>query len=1052
MSQSASGSPSDRHGLDRDDLLIDLAKQRVLREGDFEQASRVVAHAATEILGVDRAGIWLYADRQQAIRSTALYDDRERGFIDNATVRREDYPSYFAALEEERVITADDVSTDPRMSELWEGYWKPNGVSASLDAPIRVGDVTVGVVCLEQRGHHDRWTHDDVHRASTIADLIAIAYEVSERRKIEVELSTTALLQRTVTQISARFVSLTPEETDDAIELALKQLSEAVDVDGGFVLRYSDDLTTIIDVIDWSQASQPKLAAVKGMSTAAFDWWIERVRRRDNIVIEDFQSLATDAGAERKLAEMMNIGALAAVPMVSGLQLVGLLGFTSARPRAWSEISVGLFRVCGEVVAGALERKRVEAELRESEQRYRHLFERNLAGVFRSTPDGTVVEANDACATILGYETPEELMAVDAGAAYRDAEQREDLIRRLEQQGTLWNVELPLRRRDGAEIWIIENVSLVTGRDGKRYVEGAMFDITEMKRADDALRESEERYRLLFERNPAGVFRATGEGEIRDCNQACARILGFASPSELKRRNIVDLFVDRRDLEADIATLRGSGEIVNTEAELRRSDGSSIWVLLNVVKRSDPSGHTVLEGGLVDITLRKEAEAQIEYQAYHDALTGLPNRNLLRDRLQIALAAARRNNLRVALMFLDLDEFKLVNDTLGHTIGDQLLQRIAKRIEHAIREGDTVARMGGDEFTVLLAGIESDKAAVLVAEKLIEEVAEPLELEGHLLFPTVSIGIALYPGDGRDGESLLRQADIAMYRAKEAGRNNYQLATPAMNEQAIARLNLERHLRIALERGEFELYYQPQVDAVSRRITGVEALIRWNHPEQGLLSPAAFIPVAEETRLIVPMAEWVLVESCRTARQLAELHPDPISVSLNLSARVFRQSNLVRTIRRVIGESGIDPNLIELEITESVAMQSTDWTLDTMNQLKSLGIRLAIDDFGTGYSSLNYLKQFPIDRLKIDQSFVRDVETSESDAAIVEAIIAMAGSLRVDTIAEGVEQEAQRDFLLERGCREMQGFLFSKPVPLDELKRLLDNPPAALTGPADPAI
>jgi diguanylate cyclase (GGDEF)-like protein/PAS domain S-box-containing protein len=1037
MTERPAGNVGGGWALDREELLIDLAKQRVLRDGDFLQAARVVAHAATAILGADRAGVWLFDATRSTITSKALFDDRDDGFIESASIARDQAPAYFAALENERAITANDVERDSRTSELWDRYWKPAGVVATLDAPIRVGDGIVGVICVERRDGSREWSSDDVHRAATIADLAAIAYEVAERRKAEVELATTALLQRTVTQISARFVSLTPEETEQAIEQALEQLGEAVGADGGFVLRYSEDLGTIADVIEWSARDNGKIKAVRGMATDAFQWWMTKVRERETIVVEDMLSPGFDAGAERKLAEMMDIRSLAAVPMVSGSRLIGLLSLASSKPRTWSDISVGLFRVCGEVVAGALERKRVEAALRDSERRFRHLFERNLAGVFRCTIDGRVIECNDACAKIFGFESPEELMAVSANAVYRDADVRRDLIARLEEHGTLWNVELPLRRRDGREIWVIENASIVAGADGTRYIEGAMFDATEMKRAQEAMLASEERYRLLFERNPAGVFRATGDGEIVDCNGACVRILGFDTQEELKKHTLVDLFVDPRELESDIEALREKGIIVNKEIELRRRDGSTIWVLANVVKRRDEAGRRFIEGGLVDITKRREAEALIEYQAYHDSLTGLPNRNLLKDRLQVALAGAKRNGSRVALLYLDLDEFKLVNDTLGHTVGDELLQRIAKRIENAIREDDTVARMGGDEFTVIASGIESDKAAVMVAEKLLEEVGQPLDLEGHLLFPTASIGIALFPADGADGEALLRQADIAMYRAKEAGRNNYQLATAEMNERAVARLTLERHLRVALERRELELYYQPQIDVVSGRITGVEALIRWNHPDQGLLSPAAFIPVAEETRLIVPIGEWVIREASLTARRLSDLGNASIRVSLNLSARFFRQSNLVNTIRGIIRSSGVDPSLMEFEITESVAMQSTDWTLDTLRKLKSLGVSLAIDDFGTGYSSLNYLKQFPIDRLKIDQSFVRDVDVSESDAAIVSAIIAMARSLRIETIAEGVEQESQRDFLLERGCREMQGFLFARPLPLKDLEALL---------------
>lgn len=435
----------------------------------------------------------------------------------------------------------------------------------------------------------------------------------------------------------------------------------------------------------------------------------------------------------------------------------------------------------------------------------------------------------------------------------------------------------------------------------------------------------------------------------------------------------------------------------------------------------------------------QELLGQMEHQAYHDPLTDLPNRMLFNDRLNMAMAHARRGKEMLAILFFDLDQFKTVNDTLGHAAGDRLLQEVAGRLAGCLRERDTSARMGGDEFTMLLPQLADAEGAAKVARKVLDVLQQPWIINGHEFHITASIGIAIYPNDGEDAETLMKHADIAMYRAKEQGRNNYQLYTPAMNARIMERQAMENSLRHALEREEFTVYYQPQVHTGTGRITGAEALVRWQHPEQGLVYPADFIPLAEETGLIVPIGEWVLRSACAQNKAWQDAGLPPVRVTVNISAYQFRQQNLVETVARALGETGMDPQWLELEITESAAMEDVDFTITVLRELSAMGIQLAIDDFGTGYSSLYYLKRFPIHTLKIDRYFVRDVLNDPEDAALVSTIIVLAQNLRLKVIAEGVETKEQLHFLKEHRCAEMQGYLFSKPVPAGEFETLLNQ-------------
>lgn len=452
----------------------------------------------------------------------------------------------------------------------------------------------------------------------------------------------------------------------------------------------------------------------------------------------------------------------------------------------------------------------------------------------------------------------------------------------------------------------------------------------------------------------------------------------------------------------------------------------------------DKFGNVVLVSGTtLDITARIRAESEIQQLINYDTLTGLPNRSLLHDRLKLAIAQAAREHNLVGVLLLDLDRFKGINETLGHRAGDKLLKTVAKRLSACVRESDTLARLGGDEFVAILIGVSSEDGITTVAKKILALIAEPMYIDGHEIYTSGSIGIAVYPMDGDDGHTLLKHADLAMYQAKELDRNNFQFFSREMNIKVLERMMLETSMRKALEREEFFLVYQPQVDARSGRIIGMEALLRWQHPDLGLLGPDKFIYLAEDNGFIIPIGEWVLRTACKQNKAWQDAGLTPVRVAVNLSGKQFGQQRLDDMIAAVLMDTGLEAQWLEVEITESAIMKNAEHNTTILRKLKEMGIALAIDDFGTGYSSLSYLKHFPITRLKIDRSFVRDITTDPDDAAIAEMIIAMAQTLKLNVIAEGVETRSQMEFLSFHNCVEMQGYLFSRPVPAEEFATLL---------------
>ncbi|MGF6570493.1 PAS domain S-box-containing protein/diguanylate cyclase (GGDEF) domain-containing protein [Paraburkholderia fungorum] len=594
---------------------------------------------------------------------------------------------------------------------------------------------------------------------------------------------------------------------------------------------------------------------------------------------------------------------------------------------------------------------------------------------------------------------------------------------------------------DGVHRTTITSKLPFTDGDGRVIgVLGSYTDITERKRADLALRlqsralDASVNAILITAPSPTGNL-------IEYVNPAFMRITGY-DPAEVIGHDCRVLQRDDREQEG-VALIRqalAANREVSAVVRNYRKDGALFWNQLFIAPVPNAEGMITHHIGVInDVTDLMRYQEQLEYQANYDSLTRLPNRNLLRDRLEHSLIVAQRHHSGVAVVFLDLDGFKNVNDSLGHSVGDRLLAVVAERLARCSRTSDTVARHGGDEFVIVMTDTVDEQSLIAWMERVRASIAEPVWLDGTELYVGCSMGASLFPQDGDDAETLMKKADLAMYRAKDMGRNTFQFYQPEMNASAGARLNLERRLRRALRDNEFLLHYQPQVDIETGQIVGTEALVRWLDPEVGLVPPSSFIPMAEESGLIGPLTEWVLREACRQNKAWQDEGLPSARVSVNLSARVFQQRDIARLVMQVLDETGLEPQYLELELTESAIMRNAEEAVSMLNELHALGIGLAIDDFGTGYSSLSYLKRFPVDRLKIDRSFVSDIGVSGDDETITSAIIALAHSLKLQVIAEGVETSAQLDFLRERACDEMQGFYFAKPLSTDAIAQLMQG-------------
>jgi diguanylate cyclase (GGDEF)-like protein/PAS domain S-box-containing protein len=563
-----------------------------------------------------------------------------------------------------------------------------------------------------------------------------------------------------------------------------------------------------------------------------------------------------------------------------------------------------------------------------------------------------------------------------------------------------------------------------------------------------ALHRTEQKYRDRFESAIVGLYQATPSGRYITANSMLAKILGYDSPSELIAMvtTMQHMYVEPGRREAFVALFQERDTLSSFESQVYRKDGSLIWITENAQVRRDATGQILqFEGSVEDITARRHADATLHYQAFHDPLTGLPNRMLFNDRLQLAIANAHRNNQPLAVIFLDLDRFKNINDTLGHAIGDLLLQTVAQRVAACLRESDTISRWGGDEFTIILPQITESEDATKAAQRILESLRPAFYLDGHELYISGSLGIALYPCQGDDAQTLLKHADAALYHVKEQGRNAYQVYTPEISSKATERLLLENNLHHALERGELVICYQPQVNISTWEVTAMEALVRWQHPSLGTIAPNVFIPLAEDAGLIGAIDEWVIHTACAQYKSWQRLGTAPHRLIVNLSTRRFQQPQLVPTIARILADVAVAPQCLEIEITETTAMQNVDFTTTMLHDLHKMGIHISLDDFGTGYSSLSYLKKFPLHTIKIDQSFIQELPTNSDDVAIARSVIALGQGLNLNVVAEGVETIEQLECLQSLHCDGMQGYLFSEPVPPEAATQFLRTHSRAFT-------
>ncbi|MEW6595370.1 MAG: EAL domain-containing protein [Thermodesulfobacteriota bacterium] len=703
------------------------------------------------------------------------------------------------------------------------------------------------------------------------------------------------------------------------------------------------------------------------------------------------------------------------------------------------ERTVDLARTNEDLVRQIAEKERIEQDLRRSQSNLAKAQQVARLGHWEWLVPRNLMVYSDQAIRIFGMEGEELTYTPEGVLRYIHPEDLE-MVRGameavLQQQGDSFQVEFRIIRPDGKTRHMRSEAELTRDAKGRPLrMFGTVQDISESRKATEELHLAAN----VFESSIEGIVITDPEGTIEKVNRAFTEITGYTE-AEALGQNPRLLKSDRHDQafyaamwQALIREGKWQGEVWN-----RRKNGEVYpqWLTITAI-RDGKRRLTHYAGVFHDMTAIKVHEERLRYQAHHDALTALPNRVLFRERLGLAMGYAQRHETRLALLFLDLDNFKRINDSLGHTVGDLLLKEVAGRLRHCVREKDTVARHGGDEFIVLLEGIEHEDDAVQAAHRITRAIEPPFALQEQQLYLSASIGIAYYPEDGTDHDTLIRNADTAMYRAKEEGRNTFQIFTPSMSQRVSDWLAVENSLRKALERREFFLHYQPKIDLVSGRIVGAEALVRWKNAQGELVSPRDFIPLAEDSGLVVAIGEWVMEQACRDARKWCD-QGFRIQVSVNLSPRQFRQEDLVDVVAATLQKTGLPTECLAFEITESTVMDNEQKALGVLGRFQEMGISLAVDDFGTGYSSLYYLKHLPIDELKIDRRFIRDLPGHEDDCAITAAIISMAKSLKLTVVAEGVEEREQLAFLREHGCEQMQGYLFSPPVPYDELIAML---------------
>jgi diguanylate cyclase (GGDEF)-like protein/PAS domain S-box-containing protein len=832
-----------------------------------------------------------------------------------------------------------------------------------------------------------------------------------------------------LTRVASSFIHRPAHEVDACISAALADIGTFVGVDRVYVFVSREDGAVIENTHEWTKSDVPsEMQVLPAVDPALIPEWMGTLERLEPIYIPRVADQTEAWRDEIELLKPQGVRSVLAVPLADEGRLIGFIGFDLVeRERIWSDDHIAVLSSAAGIISQALARS-------DAEQRFGLAFTNAPLGMVLSAPDGRHIQVNQAYCDLVG-RTEADLIGRPAIDLLHpdDVEALTRTHRRVvagdaEQE----SLEVRMVRPDDVLLWLRLHISGVRGGDGKlRYTVSHAEDITERHRQELELRASEQRYRAVVESSPAVIARFDRDHRLVYLSPAFEQLTGTPVDQMLGHTASIFGVADEGQWKNALDRVFSSRERLDTEWEVPMPAGGVLWFQSRAVPEFGEDGE--VEHVLVmntDITALKRTEAELAHQALHDPLTGLANRALLLDQLARILARRQRVAQAVALLFLDLDRFKVVNDSLGHIAGDQLLVHMAKRLASALRPTDTVARLGGDEFVVLIDDFTDPRDPLVLAERIHRVLKAPVQVDGNEVFTTVSIGIAVANAPDDTAEGLLRDADAAMYLAKARGRDRYEIFDEELRTQATERLQTESHLRRALEMGEIEVYYQPELALDTGVMVGAEALARWHHPVAGLLEAGAFIELAEDSGLILDLGEWVLIEACRQAGEWQRERPDfPLTIRVNLSARQIAQPDLVAQVVAALAGAGIDASSLCLEITETALMSDPAAGLKVLQDLRSLGVELAIDDFGTGYSSLSYLKRFPVDVLKIDRSFVDGLGEDPDDTAIVTAIISLGRALGLRLVAEGVETRSQLDELRRLGCDRAQGFMFARPRP-----------------------
>ncbi len=949
-------------------------------------------------------------------------------------------------------------------SERLYGYRREEVIGRSLEDLLFPPSMRAGVIRTANRWFKERQPIpsseiDLVHKDGSLVsvsssrvvlpggqddlELYSLDVDLSDRKQVEVALAQHETLLEIAALVAARLLKATDPLM--AIATCFAKLGEAGGIDRVYLFENRACPRTgqllMIQRHVWRAASAPSIkSSLQNLSyeQGGFGRWRRLLAANDPVLglVRDFPD------TERVVLECQGIVATLVMPINVHGEFWGFIGLDDCRhERRWTQAERTILRHIAANIGEAIARCRGERALQESEERFRRLADNMRDLVCQIDGGGTIIYLSPSFRTMLGYD-PQTLLgrSIFSNIHPEDRALAITVCEVSKARSQSGEVQFRYRRADGVYLWLEAVGNPLFDARGK--VCGAVIssrDITERKRVEAELRLAAR----VFENSREAIMITDADNRILSVNRAFIDITGYAAEDVIGQTPQL-LASGRHDRDffqtmwhAVVTEGHWQGELWN-----RRKNGEIYPEWLGITAVYDARGHlTHYVAIFSDLSERKATADQIEFLAHHDPLTALPNRVLLYDRLEQALTQAERQRTAVALLMLDIDRFKLVNDSLGHEIGDQLLQAVAMRLRQQVRDTDTISRQASDEFLILLpeTGLEGAERVVDNVLKCLKN--EPFKIADHTLNLTASVGLSLYPAYGRDSDSLLKQAGIALDYAKNGGGNTYRFYAASMNVDTLERLHLETSLRLALDRGEFLLYYQPQFAMDSGLIVGAEALLRWQHPEWGLVVPGRFIPVAEDSGLIVPIGEWVLREACRQARAWRDAGLRSITVAVNLSAMQFKRSDLLATVTHALQESGLAPDFLELELTESILIQDVDSALKVVRQMRAMGVKLSIDDFGTGYSSLSYLQKLAVHKLKIDQSFIRGLSGNDTDsAAIIRAIIQMAHSLKLLTVAEGVETGQQLSFLRHHRCDEMQGYYLGRPMPALEFAAWLAEP------------